>query len=101
MSLREILTFDEWVKLKSVTTPSSSGKGSPEEYQTYVREQERKGNIRGVDSLTDREVQTRLLILTVRNSKRLNNISNILTFFLVITIISIVFSLAGLSLLSQ
>ena len=94
MSLRETLTFDEWVNL-------NNGKGSQDEYQTYVREQEREGtNIRGVDNLSDREVQNRLLILTARNSKRLNNISNILTFFLVITIISIVFSLAGLSLLS-
>ena len=94
MSLRETLTFDEWVNL-------NNGKGSKFEYQTYVIEQEREEtNVRGVDNLSDREVQNRLLILTARNSKRLNNISNILTFFLVITIISIVFSLAGLSILS-
>lgn len=95
MSLREPLTFDEWMNLRG-------GKGSKFEYQTYVIEQEREEtNVRGVDNLSDREVQNRLLILTARNSKRLNKISNILTFFLVITIISIVFSLAGLSLLSQ
>ena len=94
MSLRETLTFDEWMN-------SRGGKGSKFEYQTYVIEQEREEtNVRGVDNLSDREVQNRLLILTARNSKRLNKISNILTFFLVITIISIVFSLAGLSILS-
>ena len=84
MSLRGTLTFDEWRSL-------INGKGSFEDYQTYVKEQELKGtDSRGVDLLTDREVQNQLLILASRNSKRLNNISNISTFFLVLTIISIV-----------
>ncbi|MDA9256227.1 hypothetical protein N9P28_02985 [Schleiferiaceae bacterium] len=84
MSLRGTLTFDEWRSL-------IDGKGSFEDYQTYVKEQELKGtDSRGVDLLTDREVQNQLLILASKNSKRLNNISNISTFFLVLTIISIV-----------
>jgi hypothetical protein len=84
MSLRGTLTFDEWRSL-------IDGKGSFEDYQTYVKEQELKGtDSRGVDLLTDREVQNQLLILASKNSKKLNNISNISTFFLVLTIISIV-----------
>ena len=100
MSDTETLTYKQWVD-------TIFGEGSEHGYITYVKEKERKEKkereeteLKGVDNLSDREVQNRLLILTARNSKRLNNISNILTFFLALTIISIVFSLAGLSLLS-
>ena len=60
------------------------------------KEQENQINNKGtdiVDNLSDREVQEQLLILTSKNFKKLNIISNISIFFLVITIISIVYSL--------
>ena len=109
MSDTKILPFASWMRL-------NNGKGTKDGYITYVKEQEdiiRQHTLKdlienpygieddeSVGDMSDREVQEQLLILTSKNFKKLNIISNISIFFLVITIISIVFSLAGLSLLS-
>ena len=112
MSDTKTLTYKQWVD-------SIEGKGSQDEYQTYVKEKEdiiRQLTLKdlienpygieddgNVGDMSDREVQNRLLILTSKYSKRLISIKddvwvikNILVFFLVVTIISIVVSLVML-----
>ncbi len=112
MSDTEILPFASWMRL-------NNGKGTKDGYITYVKEQEdiiRQHTLKdlienpygieddeSVGDMSDREVQNRLLILTSKYSKRLISIKddvwvikNILVFFLVVTIISIVVSLVML-----
>ena len=108
----ETLTYKQWVD-------SIEGKGSQDGYQAYVKEQEdiiRQLTLKdlienpygieddeNVGDMSDREVQNRLLILTSKYSKRLISIKddvwiikNILVFFMIFTIISILVSLAML-----
>ena len=90
MSHTDTLPFATWMRL-------NNGKGSLDEYQTYMKEQElKRTDSRGVDDMSDREVQNQLFILSSKNSNTLTGIYNILVFSLVITILSILVSLAML-----
>ncbi len=102
MDYTQILPFDKWNKL-------NGGKGTVEEYQTYLKEQEEiKEHVKSLDittenilinshnvgKMSDREVLNQLLILTSKNNTQLTSINSILILMFVITIILFVVALA-------